>query len=90
MDEYSWLFVFLGGMGALLTSTSWVPQIIKGYQMRSLKGVSALTLSIFGMGTLCWLAYGIFRVDWLIIAANAFISCCILTLIIMKILYRDN
>ncbi len=84
MQDQAWIFMTLGFFGALLTSTSWVPQIIKGWQTRRLDDLSWLTLSAFCVGSLCWLAYGLFKEDWLIIGANAFIICCILSLMAMK------
>ena len=88
--DLGWLFVLLGLGGAVLTSTSWVPQVIKGYRTRRLKDLSVATLAIFGTGTLCWLAYGVYRHDWLIIGANAFIAVCIAVLLVMKALFRPR
>ncbi len=88
MDENGWIFIVLGFFGALLTSTSWVPQIVKGYKTRRLEDLSFAMLGVFGAGTLCWLFYGLFREDWLIIGANSFISLCIGSLVVMKLLFK--
>ena len=89
MDS-GWIFVVLGLLGAILTSTSWLPQIAKAWRTRSLTDISWATLGIFGAGTLCWFFYGLFREDWIIIGANAFISVCISTLLFMKFTFRKN
>lgn len=90
MQEYEWLFVLLGLFGAILTSSSWIPQIFKTYRTKSLEDLSWATLLIFGTGTVCWLFYGIFKIDWLIIGANIFTGSCIGSLAIMKGLYKKN
>ncbi len=88
MESDGWIFVVLGFFGALLTSTSWVPQVFKAFRTKRLGDLSWLTLTVFGSGTLCWLFYGIYREDWLIIGANAFITVNISTLLFLKLLYR--
>jgi len=90
MQEYEWFFIFLGFAGAILTTSSWVPQLIKTYKSKSLEDLSWATLLIFGSGTLCWLLYGIFKTDWIIIGANIFTNACITTLVFMKFIYRNK
>lgn len=87
MEGHGWIFVTLGFFGALLTATSWVPQVLKGWRTKSLADLSWLTLGVFETGTFCWLAYGVFRDDWLIIGANAFIFVCIALLLMMKAVF---
>ena len=84
MNAPSWLFWMLGLFGAVLTSMSWIPQVYKSWQTKRLEDLSWVTLIILEVGTFCWLAYGIFRADALIIGANGFIGCCIASLMLMK------
>ena len=87
MEAYAWLFVTLGFFGALLTSASFIPQIYKSYRTRKLDDLSWVMLGVMCTGNSCWLLYGIFRMDWLIIGANSFIVCCLTSLIVMKVVF---
>jgi MtN3 and saliva related transmembrane protein len=85
-----WLFYGLGILAATLTSGSWIPQIIKGFKTRQLGDISTMMLGIFGLGTGCWLTYGIWLKDWIIIGANAWTCSNILMLLVMKVMFRNK
>ncbi len=90
MGSYDWIFVGMGVLGAVLTSASWIPQIIKAVQSRQLRDLSWAMLGIFDLGSFCWLIYGIHRTDWIIIGANAFILTNVTSLILMKAFFRPR
>lgn len=60
----------LGITAAMLTSFSFVPQIIRVYKHRSAKDVSPVTLFQLSLGVLLWIAYGAHLKSAVIIAAN--------------------
>ena len=74
---------------AILTSTGFVPQIIKGFQTRHVKDVSLMTLVFTALGTFCWAIYGFSLGDIIIIIANIFTCSTVIILMLMKILYRQ-
>lgn len=83
-----WFFYVLGMAGALLTSTSWIPQIVKGIRTRQLRDISTAMLVVFGCGTFCWLIYGVGLGDWIIIGANAWAFSNIVLLLTLKLWFR--
>jgi len=76
-------------LAAFLTSTGFVPQIIKGFQTRHVKDVSLMTLVFTAVGTFCWAIYGFSLGDMIIILANIFTCSTVIILMLMKILYRQ-
>lgn len=59
-----------GIVASCLTSFSYVPQVRKMWRRKSVEDVSQITILQMAIGCLLWEAYGIFRVDWIIIGAN--------------------
>ena len=69
MRRVDWVIV--GLLGGALTSTSFVPQIIKGWRTRSLTDVSPLMLGSMFAGLVLWEVYGWAIRDAAVIVANA-------------------
>ena len=65
----------IGLMAAACTTFSFLPQIIKTLRTRDTSGISFTMYSIFCIGILLWLTYGIIKKDVPIIAANAITLC---------------
>ncbi len=74
----------VGASAALLTSTGFLPQIVKGIQTRRLKDVSALMMTTWVLGTMLWFFYGWHLGDWIIMAANVFTCACGVLILAMK------
>jgi MtN3 and saliva related transmembrane protein len=60
----------IGLAAATLTTGSFLPQVIRLWRTQNADGVSLLTFSIFSIGVLLWLTYGILLRSTPIIAAN--------------------
>ncbi|EHC10537.1 SemiSWEET transporter [Fischerella thermalis] len=60
----------LGLAAATLTTSAFLPQMLKTWQSKSAKDVSYTMLITFIIGIFLWLLYGIFRQDLAIILAN--------------------
>lgn len=73
-------WVYVGLVAGALTSTSFLPQIVKGWRTKRLADVSPTMLAIMALGLSLWLAYGLARGDTAIIAANAVGLCSTLSL----------
>lgn len=84
------LFKFIALFAAALTSTGFVPQIIKGFKTRSVKDLSFITLAFTAVGTFLWAIYGTHLHDTIIIGANTFTCTSVIILILMKIIYRQD
>lgn len=74
----------IGSMAAILTTFSFIPQIVKVWKNKSAKDVSLVTILQLSCGVSFWIAYGIHLKDAIIIAAN---SVTLMTLLILLYLY---
>jgi len=68
MNSIVWTII--GTVAAALTSFSFVPQVRKIWQRRSVRDVSNVTMFQLTAGNTLWLVYGIGRRDAVIIGAN--------------------
>jgi MtN3 and saliva related transmembrane protein len=83
MDGWTYL-AFVAGA---LTSTGYIPQIIKGYRTHKLDDVSLIMPAVLGFGMFLWLIYGLAREDSAIIAANVAGASLTTLLVLMKMRY---
>ncbi|MFQ4144757.1 SemiSWEET transporter [Chlorogloeopsis sp. ULAP02] len=78
----------LGLTAATITTSAFLPQMIKTWQSKSAKDVSYTMLITFISGVFLWLIYGIFRQDLAIILANLITLVFNLIILYLKIKYR--
>lgn len=64
------VITFLGLAAGVLTTGSWLPQVIRILRTRSATDLSWLYLAAFGVGTCAWLTYGAMRSDQPIVVTN--------------------
>lgn len=64
------LDTLVGVSAAVLTMSSFVPQIIKAYRTRSMVDVSLYLMPLFMVGFSLWVVYGFMRDDPVIIGSN--------------------
>ena len=74
----------VGFIAGIITSSGWVPQLIRGYKTKKLEDVSYFMPGILGIGMSFWLIYGILIRSFAVVIANLFGVSCSLLLIIMK------
>ena len=60
----------VGYVAAILTTISFVPQVLKVWRTRSAKDVSLGMYSLFTLGIFIWLVYGVLIESWPVILAN--------------------
>ena len=80
----------IGIAAAVLTTSSFLPQIVKAYRTKSMEDVSRYLMSMFATGTLLWMLYGAYKSDLVIIGANAIASAFNIVLLCMKFAYRKK
>jgi MtN3 and saliva related transmembrane protein len=80
-------WVAVGAAAAVLTSFSFVPQVIRALKTKSVKDISPVTLFQLSAGVLLWLIYGIARNDLVIISANAITLIILLAMIFLYFKY---
>lgn len=61
----------IGSIAAICTTVAFVPQVIKSWRTRDLTGISLPMYTIFTLGVILWLVYGLLIGDWPVIIANA-------------------
>jgi len=78
----------IGILAGSLCAISFIPQVVKIFKEKQAKGISLVTFSIFSLGVLCWLIYGILIKELPVIIANTFILSLALFIVVMKIKYK--
>jgi MtN3 and saliva related transmembrane protein len=78
----------IGYIAAFLTTFSFVPQAIKTFRSRDVKGISLSMYGCFTLGVALWLAYGILINAWPIIISNIITVSLALSILLMKLKYR--
>jgi MtN3 and saliva related transmembrane protein len=81
------MVTMIGAAAAMLTTSSFLPQIVKAYRTKSMHDVSRYLMSFFATGTVLWMVYGVFKSDLVIIGANATASAFNIILLYMKFAY---
>ena len=79
----------IGLLAAILTTTAFIPQVIKVIKTRSSEGLSLTTYLIFITGVSLWLIYGIFKMSFSMILGNG-ITVLLASIIIYYILKNRN
>ncbi len=77
----------LGFAAGTLTTIAFVPQFLKAWKTKSTKDISLFMFLIFTIGVALWLIYGIMKLDYPIIAANAITVTLASMILAMKIKY---
>ncbi len=81
----------IGLLAATLTTTSFVPQLIKSWRKRETKDISLWMLLILGAGIFLWMVYGLLIHDLPIILANSISFVLVIFILFFKIRYdRGN
>lgn len=80
----------LGLFAAILTTISFLPQMLKIWRSKSAKDVSLIMLITFMSGLFLWLIYGIILGAWPIILANGVTLGFNFIILWLKIRYRQR
>jgi MtN3 and saliva related transmembrane protein len=80
----------LGLVAGFLTTASFLPQVIKTWKSRSAKGLSLGMFSLFCVGVLLWLIYGVMVKDIPVIVANLVTLILASTLLYFKLSFKEQ
>ena len=78
----------LGLLAGGITSSGFIPQLVRGYRTKKLNDVSYYMPSVLIVGMSLWLLYGLIRKDLSIIVANFVGVSCNMLLLTMKRIYQ--
>jgi MtN3 and saliva related transmembrane protein len=80
----------IGLAAGILTATSLIPQIVKTLKEKKAEDVSLVMLIVLMLGIVLWIVYGIKRQDLPIIATNSFSLLVNITMVVLRIKYRET
>ncbi len=75
----------IGYLAAFFSTISLLPQIIKLYRERSAQAVSVIMYSLYSVGTVLWLVYGILLNSTPLIITEVITLIFALTILMMKL-----
>jgi MtN3 and saliva related transmembrane protein len=81
---------WLGVCAAVLTSVSYVPQVRKAWPRGSTSDLSLKMLVALTTGLALWIAYGVLKSDWVIVAANTVGTALSASMLVFKIRDRQS
>ncbi len=81
---------FLGSTAAILTTASFFPQLLRIWRTRSAHAISGSTYTIFLLGVLLWVAYGILIAGWPIIIANTITALEAIAILGLKLRFSQR
>ncbi|MEO7802293.1 MAG: SemiSWEET family transporter [Ginsengibacter sp.] len=81
---------YVGLFGAFLSSITFMPQVLKAWQSKSVADLSLWMLLIVFTSTIVWLVYGFYLNLLPVIIANAIIFILCVVLLIFKATFKKN
>lgn len=81
---------FIGTAGGIVSSVTFLPQVIKIWQTKSAKDLSMMTLFFLILNVSLWLTYGLLKTDFPLIITNSIVLTMILIMVYFKIKFKDS
>ncbi len=78
----------IGLIAAFLTTASFLPQVYKTWKTKDVSSLSLPMLTMFFIGVVLWLIYGVLKDSLAIILANAITIISLFLLVYFKIKYQ--
>jgi len=78
----------LGLAAGTITSITFLPQVVRIWQTKSVKDLSLAMVLLLITGTTCWLTYGLLKNDTAIIYTNVMVLIMSLVIFYFKIKYK--
>ncbi len=82
------LVELVGYSAAVLTTGSFLPQVWHTFQTRDVSGISLGMYSVFVVGSVLWLSYGLLLDAWPVVIANGVTLTLVLAILVMKLRFR--
>jgi MtN3 and saliva related transmembrane protein len=79
----------IGLVAGGLTTVSFLPQVIKTWKSKSAKDLSLVMFSLFCLGIVLWLIYGLLIHSLPVILSNAFTLILSSTILFFKLKFKD-
>ena len=83
-----WIYNTIGLSAAVITTVSFLPQLVKAFRTKSVADFSWIMLIALSVGIALWFIYGIFKHDLAIMLANGVTLILVIILQILKLKYN--
>jgi MtN3 and saliva related transmembrane protein len=80
----------IGFAGAILSSLSFLPQVVKIWRTKSADDLSLPTLLLLAANAVAWMAYGLLKDAVPLAVTNALMLSMLLVILFFKIRFRKN
>jgi MtN3 and saliva related transmembrane protein len=80
----------LGFLAGVITTISFVPQVVRTYRNKSGRDISLWMMLLFALGITLWLIYGLLLMSLPIILANAVTLVLVMAILVLKLYYARN
>jgi MtN3 and saliva related transmembrane protein len=80
----------VGHFGAFLSSVTFIPQVYKAWQTKSVGDLSLTMMIIVFTSTIVWLVYGVSKMIWPVIVCNSVICALSVLLIYFKFTFKPS
>jgi MtN3 and saliva related transmembrane protein len=80
---------YVGFIGGVFSSISFLPQVIKLWKTRSAKDLSMMTLLFLIVNVCTWLTYGVLIHAWPLIVTNAIVLSMVLLMVYFKLTFKE-
>ncbi len=81
---------FIGTAGGIVSSVTFLPQVIKIWKTKSAKDLSMMTLFFLILNVSLWLTYGLLKTDFPLIITNSIVLTMILIMVYFKLKFKEN
>jgi MtN3 and saliva related transmembrane protein len=85
----TWIDI-VGHFGSFLSSITFMPQVYKAWQSKSVGDLSIYTILIVTFSTVVWLVYGVGYMLWPVIICNSIICFLSLVLLYFKLTFKKQ
>ncbi len=79
---------FIGIAGGIVSSVTFLPQVLKIWKTRSAKDLSMMTLFFLTLNVSLWLTYGIILGDYPLIVTNSIVLSMVLMMVYFKLTFK--
>ncbi len=76
---------YIGGVAAVLTTLSFLPQVLRTLRTRDTRAISLWMYLLFTLGVFLWLVYGLLLALWPVVIANAVTFLLAATVLVLKV-----
>jgi MtN3 and saliva related transmembrane protein len=84
----TWIEV-VGLLGAFLSSVTFIPQVYKAWQSKSVGDLSMTMILIVFSSTIVWIVYGVNLILWPVIICNSIMAGLTMLLIYFKLTFKN-